>query len=465
MKKYFVFTFLFFSISLGFIEVKAQGDLNYPEDASEEEKKKLKYAYVRFTDAIDLNAEPEDLNIESYKKVKNDFIYMINRAPKLRKNVYQRGSELYKALAHYEKDTKLKEVFQDSALTIYDLQAQYFGEKADLFNEKAYLAYYYMYNKPARFGQLHEMYKETWKLNGDKIYAQNLQFWFQIMAVMKSNNSSGYYSKYEADWQPDVVTPLFDEVIILAEKKIALENDESEEWIDARTSIEQSFRSLVPYTCQLVKEYMEPKYRKNPNDIELIKEMVKIMAIATQDSTEGSGECLKGDPLFLELAEKLFENEPTYERANFLRRAHTDPAKRVLYRDKALELATTGEQKAVIYLELAGEARKSGNYPQARSYYKLAAQNNAALTGRCYTAIGDLYLSSGASCGGSNPLEKSAFAIAAYNMYVKAGNAAKQARARQYYPTKEKIFQYPDSQGKTYTCPCWIGETVVLPSL
>lgn len=123
------------------------------------------------------------------------------------------------------------------------------------------------------------------------------------------------------------------------------------------------------------------------------------------------------------------------------------------------------KDKANNYLELAHKEKQGKNYIQARKYYLLAVKNNRKLANQCYTAIGNMYLASGSICGGSNPLEKRAYAIAAYNMYVKAGNTEKQKHAQKYYPTKEMIFQYPDSQGKAYTLPCWIGETVILPKL
>ena len=52
--------------------------------------------------------------------------------------------------------------------------------------------------------------------------------------------------------------------------------------------------------------------------------------------------------------------------------------------------------------------------------------------------------------------------IAAYDMYIKAGNTTQAASAKKYFPTTQDIFNYNKSVGDVQETGCWIGQTVKL---
>jgi hypothetical protein len=52
--------------------------------------------------------------------------------------------------------------------------------------------------------------------------------------------------------------------------------------------------------------------------------------------------------------------------------------------------------------------------------------------------------------------------IAAYEMYVKAGNSNLMARAKAQFPSKEEIFLLNWQTGSSQKVGCWINETVIL---
>lgn len=399
----------------------------------------------------------DNVSMKNYPDAQPHLNWLLANAPKFSKNIYINGIKIYKALAEKEADAAKKGVYQDSVLVLHDLQIQHFGDEAKVMNAKAFTAYYYLYNFPERYGELYEMLRKAYILNKGEVIPQNLGFLFIVMSLMKGEE---YYAKYQPDFADDKVTTLYEEVSQIINTKVAASEAG---WEDARNTVDQYYGAMVTITCTYIKKYLEPKYRANPDDAELIEKIIGYMIKATQD-TSNNEKCIVGDPLFLELSEKLFQKEPTYKRALFLMRAYKDTGRETEFRNKALELAENGSQKADIYLMIADEYRISGQYGSAREYFFKVAQLDPSRASLAYTIVGDMYLSSGSGCKGDNPVVSRSYAIAAYNMYQKAGNGGKMAMAQRYFPDREAIFTY-SMGGKSVTVPCWIGETVVIPNL
>ncbi len=109
-------------------------------------------------------------------------------------------------------------------------------------------------------------------------------------------------------------------------------------------------------------------------------------------------------------------------------------------------------------MEIAQIHDRRGANQAARSNYLKAAELGKT---SAYTSIGNLYLGSHKECGGDNPVKGSLWAIAAYEMYQKAGDKANMAKARQYFPSAEQIFTHGMTEqiGKQMNTGCWINET------
>lgn len=165
----------------------------------------------------------------------------------------------------------------------------------------------------------------------------------------------------------------------------------------------------------------------------------------------------------IQIQAQTSKDRSEYEEAKCYAYLNTDYDKKLFYLKKAFKLSKTEKQKSSIYLNLASINKKRANYLKARDYYYIAIKYDSTLINRCYTAIGDMYLSSDAMCGGSNPIEKRAYAIEAYKMYEKAGNIERQKKALKYFPSKEQIFQYRNLLENGFPHPdCWIWGLVNL---
>jgi len=88
--------------------------------------------------------------------------------------------------------------------------------------------------------------------------------------------------------------------------------------------------------------------------------------------------------------------------------------------------------------------------------------------GKPYILIGQLYAQSAKDCGDDAYFQSLVF-IAAVDKFVQAravdSDCADEANKliasySGMYPNKEDMFFHGDSEGKSYTIGCWIGETV-----
>ena len=87
--------------------------------------------------------------------------------------------------------------------------------------------------------------------------------------------------------------------------------------------------------------------------------------------------------------------------------------------------------------------------------------SNKTLT-KSYSLIGDLYFQSSGTCSTGNKVQDRAAYIAAYNIYMKAGNSAKAQEAKAQFPSMEEMFLYNQKPGDVINTGCWIGESVKL---
>ncbi|MEO1655016.1 MAG: hypothetical protein AAFU64_15820, partial [Bacteroidota bacterium] len=233
-------------------------------------------------------------------------------------------------------------------------------------------------------------------------------------------------------------------------------------WNKAQEDIDGYFSQLVTMDCEFINSKMIPKLEGTSGEerLTMINDILARMIKA---------KCLK-EPKFLELSKELAATEPTFSRVSFLYKAYLgkdDLENATIYINKAIELAETDKDRADVTITRAKLKRSQGAYGAARSDYMSALKYDASKAYEAYTAIGDMYLSSGNSCKGtdaSNPVHKKAIYIAAYNYYVKAGNSAKAATAQRYFPSKEEIFTH-SMGGQQVNTGCWVGETVTIPSL
>ena len=78
-----------------------------------------------------------------------------------------------------------------------------------------------------------------------------------------------------------------------------------------------------------------------------------------------------------------------------------------------------------------------------------------------YTLIGDLYLyNSYDKCKTSDVVVSRGVYLAAYDMYVKAGNTAKMEASKKQFPSDQEVFFTNRKVGEKLQVGCWINQEV-----
>ncbi len=436
MKKWFVTLVLVFTYVVGMAQAQQP---NWPEDTVLRKIAMEKFVFYR-----------DEMNVFKRPEGAVDAIsWLLKNTPDLGAFLYTDAVRAYYAKIQKTEDPAIKEAYQDTLMSIFDQSIKYFDNEATTLNYKGYYAYNFYYQKPEKMEELRKLYERIIELNGPNTYFANVQYYLlvgiNLLNQKKIDNAE--------------VVKIYLTCKDIIAKALAAAKDETskKQWQDTEKNVDAYFMQYVKLDCAQIESIFGDKFRQSPN---------KEMAAQIRDIMK-SAQCYNSD-LFVETMDYLFREEPTYNNAIVvatLYESKNQVSKAMDMYQKALNLASTNEEKAKVYKELMGLTLRTGAKQACRNYALKLAEldpNEAALA---YTTIGDLYMKSGSECSnGENPVEQKAYAIAAYNMYKRAGNSQKMALARKYFPTKEEVFT-EGMAGKTVTVNCWIGETVTIPQL
>lgn len=197
---------------------------------------------------------------------------------------------------------------------------------------------------------------------------------------------------------------------------------------------------------------MAPQYRQS-KDLNQAKKIASHMI---------SGKCTD-DPLFMEVAKQISNEEPTYAWEIMLAQKEINNKNldgAIQHYQKAVELGETNTKKAEAHMHIGNIYSSRGQKEAARAAYKRALSADPAHRD-AYTAIGDLYYNS-RECVEGNEVEQRIFYIAAYEMYEKGGASSKMNAAKSQFPSKTEAFNRNKRAGETMATGCWINETVTL---
>ena len=180
------------------------------------------------------------------------------------------------------------------------------------------------------------------------------------------------------------------------------------------------------------------------------------------------------DPLYVELVKAYDATAPSADTKYFVATILLKQGKgreAEGYMKQAFDLETDPYKKGKLAERIGQSLKSKGQYSQARNYYRESLRLNPS-NGRPYIAIAAMYAASANSCGDDEFNKRAVFWLAADEAAKAArvdGNlrsAANQAIAsyKDRAPTRAMIFTKAN-QGQTIRFDCWIGASVVVPSL
>lgn len=394
---------------------------------------------------------------KDYKSAIGPWRKLSETYPKSTVNIYLHGLNMYQNLIEGTTDRKLKDIYIDTLMQIYDKRIKYFDQKGfNLGRQGADYLKYTLDNKNLTDNQKKSILKKGYNYLDESIQLQNLEseniVLFLLMQSTRGLYGMGEFDKEKVIENYDIVTKILNNH--LAKQPV------SADLTNIRDLVDQVFQSSGAADCEALISIYEPKFDQIASNLDDLKKMVRMLDRQNCDAS----------PLFAKASEKLFALEQSSESAYNMAHMYVKTEKL----DKAqtyYKLAIESEKEPLTlskyYLELA---HLNFATPQvAKTYAKKSIENNPNL-GKAYILLGDIYAHNSKSYG-ENDFERSVVFLLAVDYYsmakkvdssVEADANEKISLYSQYFPTKEDIFFNGLTVGKTFKLGGWIGETTVI---
>jgi tetratricopeptide (TPR) repeat protein len=410
---------------------------NWPEDPAQraiaEEKN------VLYTDA---------LRNDNFKAAQGPHLWFLKNKPDFSSAIYINGAKIYSGLVEQTEDEAQKNIYIDSLMLIYDMRREYCNEAEDVMARKAYDSYKYTIRDTERLEENLRLFDEAFELNKD-----NLPYYMMLPYM----NVVRYNAKIKKNLSETEILDRYTQIIENIDRLKAAESDAEKvaKLEEIQGAVDAILIEIVNIDCDFVKSNLEPKFKANPTDLKLAKQIFKFML---------EGKCTD-DPLWLEAGEVIAQEDPSFglyknlaikaQQAGDMERAEN------LY-NKAIEYAKVPSEKADIYTRFGSIRAEQGRKAEARSMFYKALEADPSDKSP-YNAIGYLYFGSYDQCKGmEDQVKDRAIFLAAYDMFIKGGNTNAAAKAKEQFPSKEEIFTRNYEAGQSIDTGCWVGESTVI---
>ncbi|MBU0764138.1 MAG: hypothetical protein KJ607_04810 [Bacteroidetes bacterium] len=416
-----------------------------------------------------LSLYKEFVKQKNYKDALPGWRAVFEMCPKSTRSIYSDGIKIYQYLILKEKDPAIQNKYVDTLMLIYDQRIQYFG------NNKKYPEGWILGRKGNDlYKYRNDNVEAAYKCLAGSVELMGVKSEMGILTPFMHNSIRMFdMGKHSAEKVVDdyvLASDIVDQNLAnLTEDTGPDEEEDSgtdagsskkDKLLKVKENLDNLFVTSKPATCETIVPIFKPKFEAKPDDVELIKKIVRLLN--RQDCTE--------DPLFFNVSARLNELEPNPIASYALARMSRNQekyAKAVEYYTKAVELETVDSLKAQYLIEMAAiVGTKLGNPAQGRTYALRAAELKKNW-GIPYVLIGTFYGSSASSCGDNECIKKTVYWAAVDKLnYAKSIDPKVADEANKYintfslqFPGKEECFFYGIEEGQSYTVGCWINET------
>ena len=236
---------------------------------------------------------------------------------------------------------------------------------------------------------------------------------------------------------------------------IAADSKSKKFYVKAAENVEKLF---VPFaTCDDLIKMFEIKYSESPDDINLLKRIVKIL----------DKKNVLMQMYIFEASKKVHEIEPSFISAYNMGNLSikNKSLKQFLFAKQSLEISESDENKSNSFYGLSAAYFKSETIQLQEVMLK--ALKIIPKSAKVMILIGDIYAASANECGG-NSFESAMLYSAAIDKFISAKNIdnniadlanKKIASYSKYLPTKEDAFFNNYNEGDSYIIGCWINES------
>ena len=389
---------------------------------------------------------------ETIKDLYGPWRWVFMNCPKGTQNTYIDGVKIISYMIETAPNSDLKNKYVDTLMMLYDQRIKYFGKEGYVLGRKGVdLATF----RPESYEAIYRDLNKSIDLEGGNTAGPVLVYYMKAAIGMAQTGKADSSIIFEA----------YDKCLtIIDENKVKNEGNAEElnNWQIVQNNVELLLEPFA--TCKDLISIFRKKYLENPDDIDLLKKITKLL---------DDKKC-QDDPFYFETTEKLYKLEPSPSSAYLI-------GKMLMKEEKyseAINYLKDGEKmEDQVMLErnykyLAECYRALKNFPVARSYALKAIAINPN-DGQPYLMIGDMYAESAKDCGDNDLTSRAAYWVAV-DKYIKAKQVdpsmAEDADKRidaysVYFPSTQTCFFYALKEGDTYKVECWINEeTRVRPS-
>lgn len=368
--------------------------------------------------------------------------------PKSTESLWQNGVIMYEALAKTEADEARKETLLDTMFWAYDQRIVHFGKEGYILGLKGSDWLKLRKDPEGAFPMLSKAYE----LEGNKSGPGSILYLYK--SVYDQYRKKKIEKSALFDWYPKV-----SEVIDYNLKNASSANI-TKAWESVQANVDKMFGTVAE--CPDLVEIYSQQFAESPDDIELLKRMIKIF---------DKRDCSEED-LYLKVAAQLYEKEPSAEAAYAIANGYAKKKNLSVAAEfyaKTYDSSEDAELKMKAYDKGARVALAQGQYGKAKSL-ALKMLSLDAKNGEAYMIIGDAYVAGKKECKGNECTNRAPY-MAAVDKYARAksldpelaSEAQKKINAySQQFPKREDCFFQGMQEGESYTLDCWIGETVKL---
>jgi tetratricopeptide (TPR) repeat protein len=372
--------------------------------------------------------------------------------PKSTEQIYIDGLKMYESKMNKAMDSHTKQLYLDTLMSIYDKRIKYMDNIGELMGRKAAKYLETVLKLDLNEDQLIEGIKTGYGFAEKSIEESGIETEPAVI-VLFLQSTKRLYSYDEIS--KSVVLENYEKVMSVLDKQ--LKDEEFKEKAEqAIPLVEQIIESSGALDCEAMIDLYTPKFKENPNDVEMIKKITRMLK--KEDCTDSE--------LYAKMSEKLYSLEPSPEAAfnmanMFLKKNNYKKA--FDYYEKAYSSEVEPLTKATYYYYTGMLALQREKLQMARDMAKKAISLNAEYC-EAYMLLGEVFAQASKSYSEDN-FERSTVFWLAVDYFNKAAqlncpNASDKANFyANYFPDKEEVFFHELSEGQNYFLGGWINES------
>ncbi len=395
---------------------------------------------------------------KDFKSAMHSWRKIYNTYPKSSVNVYLHGLNMYQALIESTADLKLKNLYIDTLMHVYDKRIKYFDQKGfNLGRQGTDYMKYAVANEKLTDEQRKLALKKGYNYLSESVKLQGVES-EDVVLLLLMQSTRGLYGLGE--FGKEKVIENYDITIKILDKHLKKTPTDANV-INIRDIIDQVFQTSGAADCDALISIYTPKFNQIASNLDDLKKMIRMLDRQKCDAS----------PLYAKASEKLYSMEPSAEAAYNMARMFVKAEqheKAETYYKQAIDLEKDPLNLAKYYYEIAAIIWQK-NPQQARTYVKKSIENNPNV-GKAYILLGNIYAYNSKNYG-ENDFERTYPFMVAVDYYNKAKRVDPTVEAEanekintysQYFPSKEDIFFNGLTVGQSINVGSWIGETTTL---